>query len=125
MVVANTLSRYSAKDTPEILLDISINQVHIDAEKRQDYQLAVKDDPLLSALVGMIISRWPDDITDFLKALQSYCGQCDSLTVEDELILCGEAMIVIPRERKKVLEQIHQGHLGTSKSQYRARQCIY
>ena len=40
-------------------------------------------------------------------------------------MLHGEAIIVPPRERKKVLEQIHQGHLGTSKCQYRARQCIY
>ena len=48
-----------------------------------------------------------------------------SLTVEDGLILRGEAIIVPPGERKKVLEQIHQGHLGTSKCQYRARQCVY
>ena len=57
--------------------------------------------------------------------LQPYHGQHDSLTVEDGLILCGEAIIVPPGERKKVLEQIHQGHLGTSKCPYRARQCIY
>ena len=49
----------------------------------------------------------------------------NSLTVEDGLILCGEAIIVAPGERKKVLEQIHQGHLGTSKCQYQTRHCIY
>ena len=62
---------------------------------------------------------------DVPKALWPYHGQCDSLTVEDGLILCGEAIIVPQGERKKVLEQIHEGHLGTSKCQYRARQCIY
>ena len=67
----------------------------------------------------------PDDIKDVPKALRPYYGQCDSLTVEDGLILHGEAIIVPPGERKKVLEQIHQGHLGTSKCQYRARQCVY
>ena len=117
MVIADTLSRYSPENTPEILLDISVNHVYIDAEKKQDYQLAIKDDPLLSALA--------DDIKDVPKALQPYHGQHDSLTVEDGLILHGEAIIVPPGERKKVLEQIHQGHLGTSKCQYRARQCIY
>ena len=59
------------------------------------------------------------------KALLPYHGQCDSLAVEDGLVLCGEAIIVPPGERKKVLEQIYQGHLGTSKCQYRARQCAY
>ena len=125
VVIADTLLRYSIEDTPEILLDISVNHVYIDAEKKQDYQLAIKDDPLLHALADTIITGWPDNIKDVAKALWPYHGQCDSLTVEDGLILHGEAIIIPPGERKKVLEQIHQGHLGTSKCQYRARQCIY
>ena len=125
MVIADTLSRYSPEDTPEILLDISVNHVYINAEKKWDYQLAIKDDPLLSALADTIFTGWPDDIKDVPKALWPYHGQRDSLTVEDGLILCGEAIIVPRGERKKVLEQIHRGHLGTSKCQYRARQCIY
>ena len=56
MVIADTLSRYSPEDTPEILLDISVNHVYIDTEKKQDYQLAIKDDPLLSALADTIIT---------------------------------------------------------------------
>ena len=125
IVIADTLSRYSPEDTPEILLNISVNHVYIDTEKKRDYQLAIKDDPLLSALAHIIIAGWPDNIKDVPKALRPYHGQCDSVTVEDELILRGEAIIVPPGERKKVLEQIHQGHLGTSKCQYRARQCVY
>ena len=125
MVIADTLSRYLPEDAPEILLDISVNRVYIDAERKRDYQLAIKDDPLLSALADTIITGWPDDIKDVPKALRPYHGQRDSLTVEDGLILHGEAIIVPPGERKKVLEQIHQGHLGTSKCEYRARQCVY
>ena len=34
MVIADTLSRYSPEDTPEIHLDISVNHVYIDAEKK-------------------------------------------------------------------------------------------
>ena len=34
MVVADTLSRYSPEGTPEILLDISVNHVYINAEKK-------------------------------------------------------------------------------------------
>ena len=125
MVIADTLSRYSPEDTPEILLDISVNHIYINTEKKWDYQLAIKDDPWQSALADTITAGWPNDIKDVPKALRPYHGQCDSLTVEHGLILHGEAIIVPPGERKKVLEQIHQGHLGTSKCQYRARQCIY
>ena len=122
MVVADTLS---PKDTPEILLDISVNHVYIITEKKWDYQLAIKDDPLLSTLAVMIFTGWPDDIKDVPKALQPYHGQHDLLTVEDGVILHGEAIVIHPGERKKVLEQIHQGYLSTSKCQYRARQCVY
>ena len=34
MVIADTLSRYSPEDTPEILPDISVNHVYINAEKK-------------------------------------------------------------------------------------------
>ena len=46
------------------------------------------------------------------------------LTVEDEISLCGEAIVIPPEERKKVLEQLHQGHLGISKYQRRTEQCV-
>ena len=69
MVIADTLLRYSPEDTPEILLDISVNHVYIDTEKKQDYQLTLKHDPLLSALADTIIAGWPDNIKDVPKAL--------------------------------------------------------
>ena len=69
MVIADTLLRYSPEDTPEILLDISVNHVYIDAEEKQDYQLTIKDDPLLSALEDTIITGLPDDIKDVPKEL--------------------------------------------------------
>ena len=34
MVIADTLSRYLPEDKPEILLDISVNHVYIDVEKK-------------------------------------------------------------------------------------------
>ena len=89
---------------------MSVNHIYINAEKKRDYQLAIQYDPLLCALADIIIAGWPDDIEDVPKALWLYHEQCDSLTVEDGLILCGEAIIVPPGEKKKVLEQIHLGH---------------
>ena len=40
-----------------------------ETEKKQDYHLTIKDDPLLSALADMIITVWPDDINGVPKAL--------------------------------------------------------
>ena len=56
----------------------------------------------------MIITGWPDDIKDVPKALWPYHGQCDSLTIEDGLILQGEVIIVPPRREEE--------HLGINPS---------
>ena len=125
MAIADALSRYSPEDAPEIHLDISINHVYITDEKKQDYQKAIQDDPLLHALADIIVSGWPEDIKDVPKSLRPYHGQRNMLTVEDGIILRGEAIVIPPEERKKVLEQLHQGHLGISKCQRRAEQCVY
>ena len=47
------------------------------------------------------------------------------MTVEDGLILKGEALIIPPLEGEKILQAIHEGHMGITKCQYSARQCIY
>ena len=61
MAIADALSRYSPEDAPEIHLDISINHVYITDEKKQDYQKAIQDDPLLHALADIIVSGWPEE----------------------------------------------------------------
>ena len=45
--------------------------IHINTEKKQDYQLAIKDDRLLSALTEMIIAGWPDNIKDVPKSIMT------------------------------------------------------
>ena len=91
-VIADTLLRYSPEDIPEILLDISINHVYINAKKTWGYQLIIKDDPLLSVLTDMIIAGWPDDIKDVPKALWN------SLTVKMDLFYL-EKKSLFPPER--------------------------
>ena len=45
--------------------------IYINTEKKQDYQLAIKDDRLLSALTEMIIAGWPDNIKDVPKSIMT------------------------------------------------------
>ena len=82
-------------------------------------------DPTLCALAEMILSGWPEDIYDVPMDLCPYHHACDVLTVEDGIILHGEALVIPPLERGKVLQSIHEGHQGISKCQYCACQCIY
>ena len=125
MVVADTLSRYAPLIAPEVALDLAIHHVHITPEKKKVFQKCIQEDPLLRSLAETILAGWPEDITDLPNALRPYHDHRNILTVEDGLILRGEALIIPPPEREKVLASIHEGHMGISKCQYRARQCVY
>ena len=118
MLVADTLSRYAPMPTPEVALDLAIHHVHITPEKKLAFQQSIQDDPLLRSLAETIIAGWPEDIKDLPNALRPYHTYRDVMTVEDGLILRGEALIIPPSERGKVLESIHEGHLGISKCQF-------
>ena len=45
--------------------------------------------------------------------------------MEDGLVLHGEALIVPPSERERVLQQLHQFHQGTTKAQLFACGCVF
>ena len=125
MLVADTLSQYAPVPAPDIALDLAIHHVHIMPEKKIAFQQSIKEDSILLSLAETIITGWQEDIKDLPNALQPYHAHWDILTVEDGLILCGKALIILPLEREKVLKSIHEGHMGISKCQFHARQCIY
>ena len=125
MLIADALSCYAPLTAPEIPLNISVNHLHITPQKKIDFHDAVHSDPTLCTLAEMIFSGWPEDIHDVPMDLCPYHHACDVLTVEDGIILCGEALVIPPSERDKVLQSIHEGHQGISKCQYHACQCVY
>ena len=47
------------------------------------------------------------------------------MTVEDGLILKGGALLIPPLEREQILQAKHERHMGITKCQYHARQCVY
>ena len=118
MLVADTLSRYTPMPTPEVALDLAIHHMHITPEKKLAFQQSIQDDPLLHSLAETIIAGWPEDKKDLPNALQPYHTYRDVMTIEDGLILRREALIIPLSERGKVLESIHEGHLGISKCQF-------
>ena len=91
-------------------LDITIHHIHITPEKKKEFQQTIQDDPLLKSLTETIAAGWLENASDVPNALRPYHNHCDELTVEDGLILKGEALIIPPVEREKLLHKIHEGH---------------
>ena len=73
----------------------------------------------------IIITGWPDDIKVVPHPLCPYWQHHETLTIEDGLVLCGEALVVPPSERERVLQQLHQFHQGITKPQLVMCRCIF
>ena len=125
MVLPDTLSPFSPCPGPNIPLDITIHHACLSPERKEAFQQAFVSDPKMQALADMIITDWPNDIKAVPCPLCPYWQHWETLTIEDGLVLCGEALIVPLSERERVLQQLHQFHQETTKAQFFAHGCVF
>ena len=86
-------------------------------DHKEAFQQAFVNDPEMQALANLIITGWPEDIKEVPHPLCPYWQYRETLTIEDSLVLQGEALIIPPAERERVIHQLHQFHQGITKSQ--------
>ena len=125
MALPDTLSWFSPCPGPDILLDITIHHAHLLPERKEAFQEAFVSDPKMCALANMIITGWPNDIKMVPCLLCPYWQHCETLTMEDSLVLHGEALIIPPSEQGRTRQQLHQFHQGTTKAQLFMHGCVF
>ena len=117
MVIPDTLSRFSPRPGPDLPLDIAIHHTRITPDCKEAFQQAFVNDPEMWALADLIITGWPKDIKEVPCPLCPHWQHRETLTVEDSLVLQGEALVIPPAKRERTLHQLHQFHQGITKSQ--------
>ena len=117
MVIPDTFSHFSPRPGPDLPLDIAIHHARIMPDCKEAFQQAFVNDPEMQALANLIITGWPEDMKEVPHPLHPYWQHQDTLTVENGLVLQGEALIIPPAERERTLHQLHQFHQGIMKSQ--------
>ena len=125
MALPDKLSQFSPHPGPDIPLDIAIHHAHLSPERKEAFQQAFMSNPKMCALTDMIITGWSDDIKVVPHPLCPYWQHQETLTIEDGLDLCGEALIVPPSERERMLQQLHQYHQGITKAQLFMCGCVF
>ena len=88
---------------------------------KEAFQQAFVNDPEMQALANLIVTGWLKDIKEVPCPLHPYRQHRETLTIEDGLVLWGEALMIPPAERERVLHQLHQFHQGITKSQLLTR----
>ena len=117
MVIPDTLSWFSPQPGPDLPLNITIHHTHIMPDCKQAFQQAFVNDPEMQALANLIVTGWPKDIKEVPHPLHPYWQHRETLTIKDGLVLWGEALVIPPAKRERVLHQLHQFHQGITKSQ--------
>ena len=125
MALPDTLSQFSPHPEPDILLDIAIHHACLSPARKEAFQQAFVSNPETCTLADMIITGWPDDIKAVPHLLCPYWQHCETLTVEDGLVLYAEALIIPLSERERVLQQFHQFDQGITKAQLFAHGCVF
>ena len=82
-------------------------------------------DPTLTLLRHYIHMGWPNDHRMLPQELHTFWNYKEDLSMEDRLITKGARLLIPSTLRKKVLEQIHEGHLGIEKCMLKARDSVF
>ena len=82
-------------------------------------------DPTLNLLRHYIHMGWPVDRRTLPCELHTFWNYREDLSMENGLITKGARLVIPSTLRRKVLEQIHEGHLGIEKCMLKARDSVF
>ena len=82
-------------------------------------------DPTLTLLRHYIHMGWPNDRRMLPQELHTFWNYREDLSMENGLITKGARLLIPSTLREKVLEQIHDGHLGIEKCMLKARESVF
>ena len=68
---------------------------------------------------------WPIDCRMLQQELHTFWNYREDLSMENGLITKGARLLIPSTLRRKVLEQIHDGHLGIEKCMLKARDSVF
>ena len=82
-------------------------------------------DPTLTLLKHYIHMGWPNNCRILPQEFHTFWNYREDLSMENRLITKGARLLIPSTHRKKVLEQIHNGHLGIEKCMLKSKRiCI-
>ena len=125
LIFADYLSRIRPSPGPEVKLEHTVHAIQISQRQLDRVKQATDQDCELSMLREQVISGWPESAKNLPKSIRQYCAIKDFLCVEDGILFFGERLLVPSSMKTEYLRRIHEGHIGITKSQAKAKDCLY
>lgn len=124
--IADALSRLPnpvVKD--EIDIDVRVEHLNFTTSLVDQIQQLTTSDQTLNEVKEVIYQGWPENQKELPTVLRNFWSYRDELSVDNGMILKGERLFIPSALRKKVLQNLHTGHLGITKTQLRARNDVF
>ena len=82
-------------------------------------------DPVLAKVKVWVQTGWPDDRTTTDQDFRPYRRRQNELSVEDGCVLWGSRVVVPTKGRERVMEILHDAHLGIARMKRFARSYVW
>ena len=132
MFVADALSRHYLNETKEELIpevdvnNITLNQyLPMSADRYKEFQQETLKDASLQQLLNTVLIGWPEQKQNIQSSLLPYWAFRDEISHVDGLLFKGSKLIIPKLMQQKMLDIVHESHLGMVKCKSRARECMY
>ena len=129
MLLADALSHLPSRaNNSEIKLDLWVNAISFAAfYSSQVIKTAqeMQKDPILSTVHQLTLNRWPNVRRHVPRIARNYWDFRDELSIEGDLLMKGERIVIQTIFRDSILADLHKSHEGTNRSLSLARTCVY
>ena len=125
ILLSDALSRLNPEKGPEIQIEQSIFAIQFSPNRIEQLRQETLRDDTLTMLKKTILEGWPDSPKGLRKEIRHYWSMKDELSIENDILLKGERVIIPDSMKAYILDNIHTGHLGIQKCQLRAKTCVY
>ncbi|XP_053728751.1 uncharacterized protein K02A2.6-like [Synchiropus splendidus] len=106
-------------DPAEVFHSVVVQQLPV---TNSEIQRHTKNDPTLSKVYEITMRGWPAHGETLFP---EFSARRDQLSICQGTLMCGSRVVVPPKLRTRVLETLHEGHLGTVKMKSLARSYVW
>ncbi|XP_061906727.1 uncharacterized protein K02A2.6-like isoform X2 [Entelurus aequoreus] len=135
LITADTLSRAPIQHTftaeekekeaeVKVFLDAVTQSFPATEHRLNDIAAKQKADPICAQLIRYCETEWPERHA-LPQELALFWPEKGNLTMNGQLLLRGQRIVIPGELRGEVLQQLHSGHQGVVKCRARARQAVW
>ena len=110
---------------PIVAVNLIMSNLPVSSTEIELIHEETSKDPTLTLMRHYIHMGWPIDWRMLPQELHTFWNYREDLSMENGLITKGARLLIPSTLRRKVLEQIHDGHLGIEKCMLKARDSVF